>query len=131
MKKGIKSLLLVSFMTLAMSATYGCGAGAKNVGSAEELHNATKNVEVQMVQEAWGSYREYKGSKSNINITQDFTIMTSDPFFQSSIGGEYNNAGRILEKMTLNGNGHTITIKGESNGSLGRYSTGLFLQEEC
>ena len=126
MKNLLKSILLISTLALGLTVNVGCGKiGGKNVGSAADLHAATKDVEVQLVHAAWGSYREYKGTKKNINITQDFTIMTSDDFFTYNLG-QNNNVGRILEKMTLNGNGHTITIKGESNGSFGRYNSGLF-----
>ena len=97
------------------------------VGSAEAFHEATKDGgDVEVVNE---SVTKYIGVERDIEITNDFTISTEDEFFDAMVGNYKLNkyiSGRMLENSTINGNGHTITIKGSPNGSLGRYSTGLF-----
>lgn len=127
--KKFKFLCLFILMFLSIYTLTSCDKiKTKNVASAEDLHNATKDCKVEVIQQPWGTEYKYKGDKSNINITSDFTIDVSDDFFSYNL--DYNlkdrHPGRIMEKMTLEGNGHTITITGNINGSLGRYNKGLF-----
>lgn len=102
---------------------------AKNVSNAEEFYKATK-----------GSLSRYTftPSSNNINITSDFTIKTGDDFFGVTMNSKTHLTdgttlvkGLMLEKMTLNGNGHTITIKGDSNGSLGKSNMFLWRIQNC
>lgn len=101
----------------------------QNVSNAEEFYDATK-----------GSLSRYTftPSSNNINITSDFTIKTGDDFFGVTMNSKTHLTdgttlvkGLMLEKMTLNGNGHTITIKGDSNGSLGKSNMFLWRIQNC
>lgn len=101
----------------------------KNVSNAEEFYKATK-----------GSLSRYTftPSSNNINITSDFTIKTGDDFFAVKMNSETHLKdgttlvkGLMLKDMTLNGNGHTITIKGDSNGSLGKSNMFLWRIQSC
>jgi len=122
--KKLFRLLIISITALVL--TLSLASCTKDVGSAEELHKATKNGNVEVTNY---SVSKYKGSKNNIEITADFTVRTDEEFFTERIGDlDFKDyiPGRMMQDCTINGNGHTITIKGESNGSLGRYSAGLF-----
>lgn len=123
--KKIGSLFAVVFLIVGIFLSVsGCSKiSTKNVSNAEELHKYTKDGSVEVVH-YYGTSYTYHGDKTNINITDDFTIMTDDDFFTYRLAD--NMPGRILEDMTFDGNGHTITIKGEVNGSLGKYNHGLF-----
>ena len=122
MKKVKLLLLFISTLLIALSFA----SCKKKVASAEDLHKATNGGEVEVTN---GSVSKYKGVKKNIEITDDFTIDTNDEFFTELIGSlrlQKHVPGRMMKKSVINGNGHTITITGNSNGSLGRYSSGLF-----
>lgn len=121
MKKILKTLFATVIMIISVCSLSAC---SKSISSSDELHKATKDGSVQVSHEPWGTSYEYKGDKTNIKISSDFTIMTSDDFFTYNLGK--NMPGRILQDMTFDGNGHTITIKGEVNGELGKYNHGLF-----
>lgn len=124
MKKIFKILFTTFIMIISVCCVSSCSKiSTKNVSNAEELHKYTKGGSVE-VKYYYGTSYTYHGDKTNINITDDFTIMTDDDFFTYRLAD--NMPGRILENMTFDGNGHTITIKGEVNGSLGKYNKGLF-----
>lgn len=59
----------------------------------------------------------YAAEGKHINLTQDIVLDTSHAYFKES--------ERDLSGLVLNGNGHTITIKGEE-GSVGKTTGGLF-----
>lgn len=122
--KKLFRLLIISIISLVLALSL--ASCTKEVGSAEELHKATDGGGVELTNY---SVSKYKGVKNNIEITSDFTIKTTDEYFTKMIDNysrQDHVPGRMLEDSVINGNGHTITIKGESKGSLGRYSSGLF-----
>ena len=124
-----KGLFLLLICVFSLSLMTACGGiGTMDVASAEDLHEATKDGEVEVIQQAWGTEYKYKGDKTNINIISDFTINVNDDFFTYNLDYDLKDKhpGRIMEEATIEGNGHTITITGTVNGSLGRYNKGLF-----
>lgn len=102
----------------------------KNVSNSEEFYDATKG--------SVKKYYYYTPSSTDINITSDFTMRTGDDFFAFKLDSKAHLSdgrtlvkGIMLENMTLNGNGHTITIKGDTNGSLGKYNKFLWNITNC
>lgn len=122
--KNLICLMLVFIVALVLTACSIVGGNA-DVSNADELHEATKGGSVQKTSGPGGTTYDYKGDETDINITSDFTIMADHDFFTYNLYDTWDK-GRIMANMTLEGNGHTITIKGEVNGKLGRYNTGLF-----
>ncbi len=124
--KKLLSVLLILCMTILPLLTFTSCSGTKNmdVASADDLHKASDGGSVQVTQGPGGTNYDYKGEKTNINITADFTIDTSHPFFTYMLNN--NMPGRILQDSVIEGNGHTITITGSADGKLGRYNCGLF-----
>jgi len=126
MKKIISIALVVLMLGASLASFASCGAKTASVGNAEELHKATDGGSVEVTN---GAVSKYKGVNKNIEITSDFTVETDDKFFTEVVGTydlkDYA-PGRIMEGSVINGNGYTITVKGDSNGTLGRYSAGLF-----
>ncbi len=123
MKSKLKFLLLALVALIVVLSLASC---KKQIGNAEDLHKATDGGEIEVTN---NKVSKYKGEKSKIEISNDFTIDTSDDFFTAIIGNFRQQnfvPGRILEKSVINGNGHTITITGSSDGKLGRYASGLF-----
>jgi len=130
--KRLVSLILVILMLVVTPLSLLSCSGVKapvrtvNVENAEQLHKATKGTEVKSLR---NGRVETKGVRKNIEITSDFTVDTTDDFFSAMIGKEEvqkSVPGRVMEDSVINGNGHTITITGTSDGTLGRYASGLF-----
>lgn len=124
MKKFFAMLLILSMTLLPLLTFTSCGASTMDVASADDLHKATKDGKVQVTQHAGGTSYDYKGDTTNINITADFTIDTSHQFFTAMLDDYM--PGRIMKDAVIEGNGHTITITGSTDGKLGRYNSGLF-----
>lgn len=138
MKKSILRfiLLALALVTLSVSLT-SCGGDdkeARYVSNSDELFEATNHIK-----EKSGSVIKYEPTGYDIYLTEDFTIRTDDAFFDrmgngetrrwdDDINGAVVNLGITLMNMTLDGQGHTITIKGTSDGKLGYYSRGLFAE---
>lgn len=136
MKKSIFRIILLTLALITLSATlFSCGGDEKEVryvASSDELHEATG-----LVKEKKGSVVVYEPTQYDVYLTEDFTIRTDDEFFDRFGNGETRrwedngavlNLGRTLKNMTLDGQGHTITIKGTADGKLGYYSRGLFAE---
>ncbi len=123
-------ILVVALATSCLLVFASCNKiFAKDVSNTDEFYKATK-----------GSLNRYTftPSSNDINITSDFTIRTGDDFFAVQMASKTHLKdgttlvkGLMLEKMTLNGNGHTITIKGDSNGSLGKSNMFLWRIQSC
>lgn len=123
--KKLFCLMLILSMTFILLLTFtSCEEKVADVASADELHKATKDGSVKVTQHAGGTSYDYNGDKTSINITADFTIDASHDFFTAQLGD--NVPGRILQDAVIEGNGHTITVTGKADGSLGRYNCGLF-----
>lgn len=102
MNKTIKSLLAVVILSSSLFTVTSCNK-VIDVSNAEQLNKV-------------------KEGKS-INITSDFTINTADEYFDTFSD---NIPGINLTDMTLEGNGHTITVKGDISGKIGDEFVGFF-----
>jgi hypothetical protein len=134
MKKIIRLFTVALALSLLIISLASCGEyepETVEVSSSDELLEATKYVERK---KDAGSVKKYLPSENDIKITSDFTIRTQDAFFAHSLERDYSikNIGLdyrdlpIVENMVFDGQGLTITIKGETNGKLGTYTTGIF-----
>lgn len=129
-KKLLGFVLIVAMVSSCLLVLGGCNViFAKNVSDSEGFYEATK-----------GSLSGYTftPSSNNINITSDFTVKTGDEFFAVKmnskthlIDGTTLVKGLMLKGMTLNGNGHTITIKGDAGGFLGKSNMFLWRLQSC
>ncbi len=129
-KKLLGFVQIVAMVSSCLLVLGGCKAiFAKNVSNSKEFYDATK-----------GSLSGYTftPSSNNINITSDFTIKTGDDFFGVTMNSKTHLTdgttlvkGLMLKKMTLNGNGHTITIKGDAGGSLGKSNMFFWRLQSC
>lgn len=134
MKKIIRLFTVALTLSLLFIALTSCGKHEPEtveVSSSDELLEATKYVERK---KDIGSVKQYFPSENDIKITSDFTIRTQDAFFSQNMNRDYHIAKvnldyrdfPIVKNMVFDGQGHTITIKGETNGNLGTYNTGIF-----